>query len=83
MNWIGDSAEAIKDNAGTILKWSVIALLGIGTFYIVVKDPRVIGRWITLPVDAAKGIVKATGTAVNTGANAVMVIPNAILGKRQ
>ena len=55
MNWIGDSADAIKDNAQTILKWSLIGLLGLGAAYIVVKDPRVIGRYIRLPVDAAKG----------------------------
>ncbi len=78
MNLIGDSAEAIKDNATTILKWTLIGALGLGTAYIVIKDPRVIGRWIRLPVDIAKGAVNVAGTAIKVGADAIMVIPNAI-----
>lgn len=78
MKALGVDAESIKKNAGFVFKWGIIALLGIGTFYIVVKDPKVIGRWVRLPVDAAKGAVNMAGTAVKVGSDAIMVIPNAI-----
>ena len=81
MNWIGDSADAIKDNATTILKWTLIGALGLGTAYIVIKDPRVLGRWIRLPLDIAKGAVNVAGTSIKVGADAIMVIPNAISRK--
>ena len=81
MNWIGDSADAIKDNAQTIFKWTLIGALGLGAAYIIIKDPRVIGRYIRLPVDAAKGAVNMAGTAIKVGADAIMVIPNAISRK--
>ena len=81
MNLIGDTADAIKDNAQTIFKWTLIGALGLGAAYIVIKDPRVIGRYIRLPVDIAKGAVNMAGTAVKVGADAIMVIPNAISRK--
>jgi hypothetical protein len=38
----------------------------------------VIGRWFRLPVDIARGTVNTASTAVKIGADAIMVIPNAI-----
>ena len=81
MEALGLDAESIKENAGFVFKWGVITLLGIGTAYIVIKDPKVLGRWLKLPVDAAKGAVNVAGTAVKIGTDAIMVIPKAI-GKR-
>lgn len=78
MEALGLDAESIKENAGFVFKWGVITLLGIGTAYIVIKDPKVLGRWLKLPVDAAKGAVNVAGTAVKIGTDAIMVIPNAI-----
>jgi hypothetical protein len=83
MEALGADAESIKENAGFIFKWSVITLLGIGTAYIVIKDPRVIGRWLRLPVDIAMGTVNTAGTAVKIGADAIMLIPNAISNMQQ
>ncbi len=81
LSLIGADAESIKKNAGNIFKFSALALAGILTFYIVVKDPRVVGRYIRLPLDAAKGAVNMAGTAVKVGADAIMVIPNALSRK--
>lgn len=81
MKALGVDAESIKKNATTILKWTLIGALGLGATYIVIKDPRVIGRWIRLPVDVAKGAVNAAGTAIKVGTDAIMIIPNAISRK--
>ena len=81
MKALGVDPESIKKNAGFVFKWGVITLIGIGTAYIVIKDPKVLGRWIRLPVDAAKGAVNVAGTAVKIGSDAVMLIPNAISRK--
>ena len=79
MNWIGDSADAIKDNANNIqvdTNWCFRFRCRIHCN----QRPRVIGRYRLL-VDAAKGAVSMAGTAIKIGADAIMVIPNAISRK--
>jgi len=76
MNWIGDTKDEIKDAAQSAFKWGVIALLGIGTFYIVVKNPSVVGKWARAPLDLAVGAQKAVTQSVKAGSNAVQLFPN-------
>jgi len=76
MNWIGEGKEEIQDAAFEVMKWGTIILLGIGTFYIVVKNPSVVGKWARAPVDLAVGTQKAVTKSVKAGSDAVQLFPN-------
>ena len=71
MNWIGEGKEEIKETAFEVMKWGTIILLGIGVGYIVIKDPRVIGKWAR-----AVGTQKAVAKSVKAGSDAVQIFPN-------
>ena len=78
MSWIGADAESLKDNAQSIFKWTLIIAVGLGATYIIIKDPRVLGKWARLPLDAAKGTTKFIGGSIKTGTDAVLTVPRAI-----